>query len=1051
MARTPSGLVGSIGARGTLVVLLVVAGAVVGGCSFLGRQYSNFTAYYNKFHNAEKAFEKGVDRISTDDLSVDRTRYLSIFRKPTGATEGGAFDQAIQKSADVLREHPDSKWTDDALLLIGKSYFYQQSYVGAAEKFREVLAVDGGRTEEARFWLARTLTEVGRVEEAGDVLRMGMQEGDSSPWLARLYLVRGELNARQENWEKAVRALDRGLQGALPDRLKARASFLLGQVLETLGSSQAARRAYRQVQEHSPPYALGFAARLSEIELQGKHGDATQALDRLETLEDDEKNVDQRGEMALVRARILRVQGQFDRARRALARALYSEDAPPSASEGRLHYELARLYREALENFSRAAAHFDTARTVLNRGQSRERQRGGRLPGTPRNVDAEAERYRELADRAREVARMDSLLRIGRMGDPEFRRFVEKLQQRRRERNAQTAEEGSDQSRRLRGRGQRVVEERRQTTPASNTGQSDAGFLFHKDPARVQQGKREFERVWGDRPLVDNWRRRRAIRTASVSSGDEDDGTPEPSRASVDPGGTPQGNASNESAVDLSAIPRDAASQRKMEADRAVARYEFANSLFLAAGRPDSAATWYRRILQENGDHPVARRALYALAEAYREQGDPTAARQMYRRLIDQYPDTDLAARARQRLGRRQSTATQNRAVPADSAYAEAYDQWRNGDRLNAFPTLLHVARQYPNTDAAPRALLAAGLVYWQEVERDSTGLLRSTLQRSLRVLRRPDSVAGPVLPALNDSGAGSELGTTESVAVTLPKDGSSTLDSMTIADRMAEVLSDSSQSAISDRPGQPSRRATSDYIQHSADSFGVAGRTRDSVRKPAPGLSKMDRYTLLDSLMAYLMDRYPDAPQVVRARTIRASIDERRAADSTAADSSTQASPLADSEAAAEHSAAVQQRAAEGADRTERNQDRSAQPPSSDPGKNRQYQEEDDEDPLPAPTDSSGLEEQDRRQQIDRSRGGWTVRVDSFSTQEEATQFAEAVRPRIDRWPVDLLTVNGEEGLHHHLVVGQFEGRKEAVEAKRLVGPQLSAQPTLMKIPSSP
>jgi hypothetical protein len=488
-----------------------------------------------------------------------------------------------------------------------------------------------------------------------------------------------------------------------------------------------------------------------------------------------------------------------------------------------------------------------------------------------------------------------------------------------------------------------------------------------------------------------------------------------------------------------------------MEADRAVARYEFANSLFLAAGRPDSAATWYRRILQENGDHPVARRALYALAEAYREQGDPTAARQMYRRLIDQYPDTDLAARARQRLGRRQSTATQNRAVPADSAYAEAYDQWRNGDRLNAFPTLLHVARQYPNTDAAPRALLAAGLVYWQEVERDSTGLLRSTLQRSLRVLRRPDSVAGPVLPALNDSGAGSELGTTESVTVTLPQDGFSTLDSMTIADRMAEVLSDSSQSAISDRPGQSSRRATSDYIQHSADSFGVAGRTRDSVRKPAPGLSKMDRYTLLDSLMAYLMDRYPDAPQVVRARTIRASIDERRAADSTAADSSTQASPLADSGAAAEHSAAVQQRAAEGADRTGRNQDRSAQPPSSDPGKNRQYQEEDDEDPLPAPTDSSGLEEQDRRQQIDRSRGGWTVRVDSFSTQEEATQFAEAVRPRIDRWPVDLLTVNGEEGLSHHLVVGQFEGRKEAVEAKRLVGQQLSAQPTLMKIPSSP
>jgi tetratricopeptide (TPR) repeat protein len=119
---------------------------LAGGCaetSFVGRQYDNFTAYYNKFYNARNAFEEGVQAMQDRDRPIDRTEYLSVFWEPEGTSTESSFKEAIQKSADVLREHPNSKWVDDALLLIGKSYFYQQNYAGAAQKFREVLALDG--------------------------------------------------------------------------------------------------------------------------------------------------------------------------------------------------------------------------------------------------------------------------------------------------------------------------------------------------------------------------------------------------------------------------------------------------------------------------------------------------------------------------------------------------------------------------------------------------------------------------------------------------------------------------------------------------------------------------------------------------------------------------------------------------------------------------------------------------------------------------------------------------------------------------------------------
>lgn len=1043
--------------RGGGAVLLVGTMMVLGGCtatSFLGRQFTNLTAYYNKFYNAEKAFEQGVRRGRETDEPIDRTQYLALFRGPTNNVDAASLEKAIQKSADLLRENPNSKWVDDALLLIGKSYFYQQNHVGATQKFREVISVDGGRTGEARFWLARTLLDVERYEEAVAVIRTGIQEQEDSPWTARLYLVEGTIHTKQEEWEEAVQDLNEGLQGDLPDRLAARTTFLLGQALETLGNPSSARAAYRQVQEHDPSYELGFAARLNEIELQGRHGSPTRALARLRDLEDDEKNYERRGEMALTRARIYRAQGQYDRAQQTLVGMLYGEDAPSETAEGRLHYDLALLYRDDYEDFSRAAAHFDTASTALSQGQRGRQQRGQRVPGAPQNVEAEAERYRDLASRARDVARMDSLLRIGRMSDSEFQRFVEaRRRQQRSVQDDRRAEREAQESRRLRRGGGTVVEQRRGTAPASNTGQSDAGFLFHKDPARVQQGKRQFEQTWGDRPLVDNWRRRNAIQNATTASAESDQEPRAPEtedRRAIAEEQTR--DARDDSALDLSAIPRDSASQAKMEAERAVTRYELANSLFLAAGRPDSAATWYRRILQENGEHPVARRALYALAEAYRAQGDTTAAQQTYRRLVKQYPDTDLARRARERLGRQQRVSSNNRSTIADSAYTRAYEQWREGRGRAAFPALLGVARQYPETDAAPRALLAASLVYWREVTEDSMTPLRPVLERHVHTLTRSDSISsGPNFPPLDSSIVSSGVGVPDSAEAAMPieeKPDRSTAPESARWERPSRP--DSIQPTAVGRPAGPERPLRPDSLGSPIDSASTADRRATDSSGWAADQTETNPYAPLDSLLTYLTDRYPEAPQTARAETILDLIEERRASGGgTSADTTNRERPAADTAGAEQRTIARRQGRGE-RDSSDQRRDPRQPSPSTDSDKTGDEAARGERNSLPAPTGVTDQANGDQRQPepIDRSKGGWTLLVNSFSTAEEASPYVDAVGKRIDRWPVDLLEETQEGEPRHLLVVGQFESRAAAEEAQRPVGTTLSAEPTVRKIP---
>ena len=1066
MPRALSASFGPLAAWGRVALVAVLGGLLLGGCtvtSFLGRQYTNFTAYYNKFHNANVAFEEGLASIEERERMIDRTEYVSVFLTPGEQVDESPFDKAIQKSADVLREHPDSKWVDDALLLIGKSYFYQQNYVGGAQKFREVIALDGERAQEARFWLARTLVATERYEAAAEAIGAGIGGEPDGPWTARLYLVRGQLLARQGQWEEAARALNQGLQGDLPDIAAARAAFLLGQTLETIGRPGPAQAAYQEVRTYDPFYALDFAARLNEIELQGLHGKADQALGRLRDLETDEKNYEQRGEMAVVRARIYRAQGQNERARQTLRDMLYRGESLSGKPRGRVHYDLARLYRDAFKDFSQAAAHFDTASTALSSNQPpADGSASQQMPTAPADAGTQADRYRGLAERARTVARLDSLIRLGRMSDDAFQAFVAEMR-----REEQAAREASEDDRatgrRLQNRGRDVAERRQGAAPAADTRTSDAGFLFYKDPARVQRGRRQFEQTWGDRPLVDNWRRQVAIRSTDAASAEADEEETASGRESSAPtvpaGDTgPEQRTSRRAGPDVSAVPRDSASLAEMEAKRTVARYELANSLFLAASRPDSAATWYRRILQESGDHPVAKRALYALAEAYRAQGDSTAAEQAYRRLVDQYPGTDLAVRARERLDRSERTPTDNRPARADSAYARAYDHWQQEQDSTSLPQFLEVAVRYPETDAAPRALLAAGIAYWKQVQRDSTKAPEDVLQRHLGRLRMADSTrSDSTKQAMRGDGVEASAPPTSSVADTTGTSPDPVSDTTTARPDAAPARTsteDPGRSAV--RPVDTSRVAstpqTSTPTPESGrapdDTLAATSSATDTTREgSSPAGTSV--YDPLKALMTHLTERYPEAPQVSQARSILELIEEQRPeprerlADTTATD--TTVTNTAATDTAAADTGAV----AAGARSRESSSPAGVADPPEQPKEEKQATQ-DNSTPLPAPTGRRENEEapDGGGQGITPKKGGWTLLVQTITgSQEASTRVAEMGRRLGDRWPVDVLRETREGTTQYRLVVGQFQSREAAVEAQKRVAEQLRRRPQVWSL----
>lgn len=918
---------------GILLLLFVLSGC--GQTSFVGKQFDNFTAYYNKFFNARKAFESGVKSLESRDTRIDRNRYLPLFTNPDAGGASTDFQDTIKKSADVLREHPNSKWVDDALLLIGKSYFYQRNYVGAEQKFLEVVALKTALEDEARFWLARTLITGGNYDEAAQFLTESLnRENVSRRWKPMMQLAMGEMYVQREDWINAADALSTGLENVRDKDLGARAQFLLGQVYETIEDYEKAYEAYSRVERFHPLYELTYAAKLSAVRVQGSYLDEEEALRELRRMERDDKNYQYRNELSYVRGRIYQMQGHADDAFLVYDDILYDADGDISMVRGRIHYALAELYRDVYLDYLTAAAHFDTASTAISTGTGGATRPGAAAgavdlysPEAITDAVEQKETFASFSDVMFRINEMDSLLYLGSLEPAAFDEAIMRIRrQLAAELEAQQRElERRQASQAFREAGATETARSRTGATAASGASGEAGFLYHRDPMLVQEARLNFETVWGERPLVPNWRRSDAVNSYLAAISDSPDGDSLAAEVM---------NVGDElPVVDLGSIPRDSLSRVEMRSRRAAASYELANVLFLSMNEPDSAATWYRMVIEDAHDSTLIQRAYYALAEVQQSVGDADAARMLYEVAADLDSSTDLGRQISQRIGRPVPAISEGDTLAAaTSAYERAYFKWRQGNFRSALSDMIEVACLYPDTEIAPKALMAAGTIFSEWARRDSLDILGGIpvsvpdsllsqvglSRRTTRVVPDMPGAMPPVpvadsltlsLTGLTDSLgvlASDSLGVEYAIDPPAPADDvladaavdsvltpdsiltPAATDSIALAKSEGELLSDSTTVQVA--PEDPALAAVApgdtlsglpeaDLVLADSAATARADSLRGEQMAAAVDSIIVEQFEPinLDRLYASITTRYSESPFAQRAGSIREALEERR------------------------------------------------------------------------------------------------------------------------------------------------------------------------------
>ena len=634
--------------------LLLILIITLSGCnSSFKSNFKDFNAYYNTYYNAKQSYKRGLKK-SLDQARIYNTlQPIRVYETPKGAGSAD-FENAIEKGASVLRKYDETKWVDNALEIIGKSYYFRNEYFNAIQKFDElyVNADDLELRQRSVFWKGRVLLELQAYTEGIQFLNeeLSLNEGE---WKSKLEwqvkVVLAEHYIASENWVNALDLLNESV-GKIPDRANnERGFFLIGQLNERLGNIEAAFDAYDRVGKYYRNYDLQFAAKKKKAEVARDLGDIDEAIDVFSDMVKDDKNTEFISELNYELGKSEQIKGNSKKAREIYVSILRDPFNKPNVKVKALtYYGLAELNRFNFDNYTLAAAYYDSSAN-LNISSDQ----------LPEDYEARslATSFGSYADLTYQIYEQDSLLWLGSLSDEAFDSVLKEIEA---QKLAELERMRDEQ------------EERRNTlvnvggnTDEQETNNAENGYLNVRNPVLIAEASERFQALWGDRPLVDNWRVRSLIINALV-----DDST----QVSGETNTNGNANAMLDFSIDLSRIPFTPADKDSVRDIIANLQYELGNLFFLQLNSPDSAIYYFNQVIYERPQSKVIPITLYSLSELYDIQGDQQQSESFAQILVDQYPETEFAQRV---------TSKYNLSLPEGISYSEVSSRHIYLDLLN--------------------------------------------------------------------------------------------------------------------------------------------------------------------------------------------------------------------------------------------------------------------------------------------------------------------------------------------------------------------------------
>ncbi len=352
---------------------------IIVGCALATLLLASGCAYYNTFYNIKREFkaaEKQSARAEAAQPVGQPTQPARPGQPAQSAIPVQQYQTILQSCAKLLEFYPKSRWIDDALMIMGVSYYRTEEFARAERKFTELLTIfpNSKHVEMSIVWRARALLAQEKFDEAEAVLTGAESKLITPESKAAAGRTLAGIYDKRKQPEEAIRYLEQ-IQSISYDRNDKATDYLtLGRSYIALNRKDDARQALLKCLGATSNPAEAFESRQLLADLSANEGKYLEAREYLRPLQTDRRFIDRGGDVLVELARVEAIAGDPQLCIHMLEE--YCAKAPQGESKARAYYLQATVARDKLFQLELAKAKFDS---VSPSGASRTLQDSARF------------------------------------------------------------------------------------------------------------------------------------------------------------------------------------------------------------------------------------------------------------------------------------------------------------------------------------------------------------------------------------------------------------------------------------------------------------------------------------------------------------------------------------------------------------------------------------------------------------------------------------------------------------------------------------------------
>ena len=614
-----------------IVILCYIPGILFWHCSsnqntITSDIFHNTSARFNGYFYA-KELSLEIEKLILKSLDDDPNQILRLYPKlDTNLAKSYRKDtEEIVKMASIsIQRHPNSRWVDDDYLLVGLARLYDCDFQNAIQTFKFVntKSHDINLRHKALVYLIRTFTEQGEYEKAEEAFQFLEKEKLNKDNAKNLYLEKAYYYQVRVDYDNMVRNLTAADSLLSHIDRKGRIYFIIGQVYQKLGFSSEAYNYYRKCLSTNPDYEIDFYARLNlaQVARLDNSKNVRVVLKQFEKLLADTKNQE-------FKDKIYFELGEFERKQGNVLIAI--EKYKLSAHSGKnkriqdnAFLRIGQLYFDSLKRFSLAKSYYDTA--IIS------------LPKEFDDYDAIKKRHDVLGEFVKyteTIQWQDSLLLMASMDSSILRSKIDSSF------SAKEKKESGKKKKRKKSDGNG----NNQNSTFFQTESTSTNDWYFGNVSAVSSGQSEFQRIWGNIPLEDNWRRSSRTTAALTETLQANGNTSDVNTATIAETNSQKVNAAEAAVIHIfSLLPKTEKQKKEANTKIEEAYFKLGDLYYFQLIEKENAEVSYEKLLSRFPQSPYKPEVFYKLYLIHKENGD-SHADVIAQTLKDEFPNSTFA------------------------------------------------------------------------------------------------------------------------------------------------------------------------------------------------------------------------------------------------------------------------------------------------------------------------------------------------------------------------------------------------------------------------